>query len=95
MAYVPTRNNPADGPSRGVHPARCYLLPSMAIPGDLTDFIVDATSDPTPKEQCSWDKAGQLQPAPKSRRTEGEFKARAHFNAKRSQEERCFANWYD
>jgi hypothetical protein len=42
LYYIPTGNNPADGPSRGIFlPCRFLLLPIL-LPSDLSKFIVDA-----------------------------------------------------
>jgi len=39
--YVPSRDNPADGPSRGVYPPTKFLLPPIDIPIELQPFIRD------------------------------------------------------
>lgn len=42
LCYVPSQDNPADGPSRGVYPPERLLLPPITLPGDLERFLVDA-----------------------------------------------------
>src|ERR1700678_491386 len=39
--YVASRENPADGPSRGRYPLVDCLLPAVSIPADLRQYIVD------------------------------------------------------
>jgi len=39
--YVASRENPADGPSRGRYPPVDCLLPAVSIPADLRQYIVD------------------------------------------------------
>lgn len=48
--YVPSKDNPADGPSRGIYPPQQLLLPRIPIPAPLLPFIVDAADDLTPTE---------------------------------------------
>ena len=42
--YVPSKENPADDPSRGVYPSTSLLLPRIAIPLELERFITDFDS---------------------------------------------------
>ena len=39
--YVASRENPADGPSRGIYPSLAHLLPAISIPVPLREFIAD------------------------------------------------------
>jgi hypothetical protein len=39
--YVASRENPADGPSRGLYPSLARLLPAISIPVPLRQFISD------------------------------------------------------
>lgn len=39
--YVQSADNPADGPSRGVYPPIEHLLPPIALPDDLAQFLRD------------------------------------------------------
>lgn len=48
--YVNTKNNPADGPSRGIFPPRNLLLPPIKIPDDLKSFIVNFDDPPHTSE---------------------------------------------
>jgi hypothetical protein len=50
-AYVPSKSNPADGPSRGIFPSPTHLLPSIYLPPCLDRFLVDAQLPYTPTEQ--------------------------------------------
>ena len=49
-AYVPSKANPADPPSRGFYPPTELLLPEIQLPADLSRFVVDATLPYTPTE---------------------------------------------
>lgn len=49
LSYVPSANNPADGPSRGIFPPRRFLLPPITLPGDLSKFLVDADLSAAPR----------------------------------------------
>jgi hypothetical protein len=49
-AYVPSKNNPADPPSRGLYPPLELLLPDIQLPADLSRFIIDATLPYSPTE---------------------------------------------
>ena len=48
--YVPSIENPADTPSRGIYPPTELLLPRIEIPTDLDRFLADASSPYTPTE---------------------------------------------
>jgi hypothetical protein len=39
--YVPSKDNPADKPSRGIYPPTPLLLPRLPIPDELTSLIAD------------------------------------------------------
>ena len=39
--YVPSKDNPADKPSRGIYPPTPLLLPKLPIPDELTSLITD------------------------------------------------------
>jgi hypothetical protein len=49
--YVPSAENPADGPSRGKYPPSYLLLPRIPISPPLVPFIIDASDPLTPDEQ--------------------------------------------
>jgi hypothetical protein len=49
--YIPSAENPADGPSRGKYPPSHLLLPRIPIPPPLVPFIIDASDPLTPDEQ--------------------------------------------
>ena len=49
-AYVPSKSNPADPPSRGLYPPAKLLLPEIQLPADLGRFVVDSTLPYTPTE---------------------------------------------
>jgi len=42
--YVPSKDNPADQPSRGIYPHPAYLLPNLPIPTEIHDLITDFDS---------------------------------------------------
>ncbi|TFY59650.1 hypothetical protein EVJ58_g5647, partial [Rhodofomes roseus] len=42
LSYVPSADNPADKPSRGIYPPASLLLPPIQIPHDVQPFIRDA-----------------------------------------------------
>jgi len=44
--YVPTKHNPADGPSRGVFPSERLLLPPIDLPTELKNLVVDFNHPP-------------------------------------------------
>jgi hypothetical protein len=48
--YVPSRDNPADKPSRGIYGPENLLLPTIPIPEHLRDFLADATNPLSAKE---------------------------------------------
>jgi hypothetical protein len=41
--YVPSEDNPADGPSRGIYPPEELLLDPISLPPGLSQFLIDAT----------------------------------------------------
>lgn len=49
-AYVPTKSNPADGPSRAIYPPTHLLLPPITLPEALEPFLVDSQLPLTPTE---------------------------------------------
>lgn len=60
--YVNTSNNPADGPSRGNFPPEHLLLPPIAIPHELKQFIANFDSPSQPGLLAI---SGSLPPMPK------------------------------
>lgn len=46
--YVASRENPADGPSRGLYPPVARLLPAFSIPEPLRELVVDFDHQPPP-----------------------------------------------
>jgi hypothetical protein len=48
--YVPSEFNPADDPSRGILGPSHLLLPPIAVPPELSPFIIDATLPLSPTE---------------------------------------------
>ena len=51
--YVNTKDNPADGPSRGILPPAHLLLPPVEIPDDIEPFIVSFDAPPHPSENVA------------------------------------------
>lgn len=49
--YVPSAQNPADDPSRGIYGPRHLLLPHIPIPDHLQQLLVDFDADLTPAER--------------------------------------------
>ena len=45
--YVPSENNPADPPSRGIYPSIHLLLPEIQIPTDIQPFLQDIDCKPS------------------------------------------------
>lgn len=50
--YVPSKANPADGPSRGIFPPESRLLPAICIPPEVQCFVVDFDTNFTAAELC-------------------------------------------
>ncbi|KIK80559.1 hypothetical protein PAXRUDRAFT_158357 [Paxillus rubicundulus Ve08.2h10] len=50
MRYVPSDDNPADKPSRGIFNDPCLLLPLVPVPDSISQFLVNATLPLTPQE---------------------------------------------
>lgn len=48
--YVPSKDNPADSPSRGIYPPRHLLLPTITIPDEVSCFLADFDAPPLPSE---------------------------------------------
>jgi len=56
--YVPSKENPADKPSRGIYLSTSLLLPNVPIPPELRELIVDfnaevSSMEPSPHQQGS------------------------------------------
>jgi hypothetical protein len=78
--YVPSKDNPADGPSRGIYPPTCQMLPPVPIPHELRTFIADVPSSGTnPKAQCPKPAHQQVHPMVKEHLPE-ELQRRAFLN---------------
>ena len=60
--YVNTKQNPADGPSRGIYPPARLLLPRVPLPGPIQAFVVDFDAPWDSREERF---PGGLHPAPK------------------------------
>ena len=60
--YVSSGQNPADDPSRGIYPPRKFLLPSIALPIEISPFLVDFDAPCHPRER---DTSQGLPPMPK------------------------------
>lgn len=48
--YVPSKENPADGPSRGEHYQSSLLLPAIVIPSTIRQYVCDFDAPCTPAE---------------------------------------------
>ena len=51
--YVSSGQNPADDPSRGIYPPRKFLLPPIAIPDEVSPFLVDFDAPCHSRERIS------------------------------------------
>jgi hypothetical protein len=67
--YVPSKENPADGPSRGIYPTSALLLPPIPIPKELHQFIVNYDSLLLPSEHDLATHSATPQPLPKPQRS--------------------------
>lgn len=65
--YVPSKHNPADGPSRGVFPSLSLLLPPIQIPTALELFIANFDDPLLPSERSSSDAEVKTYSPPASR----------------------------
>jgi hypothetical protein len=66
--YVPSKANPADGPSRGIYTSTSLLLPAIHIPEDLQQFIVDYDCEPLACEHHLEGCGNSAKPLPKPER---------------------------
>jgi len=75
--YVPSKDNPANEPSRGIYPHHTHLLPNLPIPTELHDLITNFNSElpPVSPSQCTMPSA---LPKPRHELSENE---RALINA--------------
>lgn len=69
--YVRSKDNPADGPSRGILPPASDLLPEIILPPSLQRFLIDATSPLTAQEEAVRRSGRAPAALPKDRRTHG------------------------
>lgn len=81
--YVHTSNNPADGPSRGIHPPENLLLPPIDIPEELRHFIVNFDSPLHPNER---NPPHRLSQQPKESSSTAERRRRHQANADADQQ---------
>lgn len=94
--YVPSKDNPADLPSRGIYGPRNLLLPPITIPHPYQQLVVDFDEEPRPIESRQLRDGTTPKPQPKPIR-EPEQRARAELNhTLERQAEELFAqtqNW--
>jgi hypothetical protein len=64
--YIPSKANPADGPSRGIFPPTCHLLPAVPIPVELQSYITNYNSDLSATELCLRREGTTPKPLPKT-----------------------------
>ena len=66
LRYIPSAENPADAPSRGLYPSRKFLLEDFDIPSKLSPFLIGV--GPAPPSQSGSVKAseGDFQPHPRT-----------------------------
>jgi hypothetical protein len=61
--YVPSEENPADGPSRGLYGADSLLLQPIIIPPNLSSLIANLDAAPLPSElRLLWERRIKLAP---------------------------------
>jgi hypothetical protein len=68
--FIPSKCNPADGPSRGIYPSPALLLPLLDIPAELSPFIIDFDS---PLSGSEYHSPLHIAPAP--------FKTKSSYDA--------------
>jgi hypothetical protein len=66
--YVPSKENPADDPSRGVYPPPHLLLPAIPCPPELQPFIIDFDAPPHRSEMDASKRGWRPPPLPKPAR---------------------------
>ena len=66
--YVPSKENPADGPSRGEYYHGSLLLPAVVIPQALRQHICNFDAPLTPAESCLVQQGKAPVPLPRSDR---------------------------
>ena len=77
--YIPSKDNPADDPSRGIYHPRSLLLPPIAIPHAYRQLVVDFDEEPHPIELRQIRDGTAPKPSPKPNR-EAQRQARAELN---------------
>lgn len=75
--YVNTAQNPADGPSRGIYPPESLLLPSVKLPDEIKDLVVDFNAPLRPNER---DAPRGVPPEPKAITPDAERHRRRQAN---------------
>ena len=66
--YVPSKENPADEPSRRIYASTSSLLPAIPIPEEIQQFVVDYDSQPLPSEYGLAANGSLPKPLPKPER---------------------------
>ncbi|KAG6849858.1 hypothetical protein C0991_010982, partial [Blastosporella zonata] len=87
--YIPSSDNPADAPSRGLYPPRSRLLRPVLLPEGLGRFVVDASSNLSPRERQAIHTGSYPIAAAKTHQAALNRDVRQRFNDKRFWEERA------
>ena len=86
--YVATKDNPADGPSRGIYGPKSLLLPPIHIPRELLSLVVDFDTEPQATEIRYRAEGHYPKPDPKPPRTPRDSEQeQINFNLERNAEE--------
>ena len=89
--YVPSQQNPADGPSRGILGPSNRILPHVPLPDAILPYIRDAT-DPT-----AWTRASQTPPKHHKQRGDAseQFSLSRHLETINEEVHAASAAWHD
>lgn len=63
--YIPSKENPADHPSRGIYPPKHLLLPAITIPDEIKSFVIDYDQPRQPAEINASRNRTESHPLPK------------------------------
>jgi len=78
--YVPSKGNPADGPSRGIYPPSRQMLPPVPIPTELRPFIANISSSTADTRSKHPRPPGKQVPPMVEKYDREEFQRRAWLN---------------
>jgi hypothetical protein len=78
--YVPSKENPADDPSRGIYPPESLLLPAVPIPAEISCFVINYNRPQQPTEIDAYRRGNAPAPCPKPAK-DPSLSERAAFSA--------------